>query len=152
MAPVQRGDTVFISAAAGAVGSVAGQLARRLGATTVIGSAGGSDKAARLVDDFGLDIGLDRCESPIGAQLAEVAPGGIDVYLDNVGGDHLEAAIAAARAGRCAGCSSTPTSRCSPSGPSRPQPGSRTARRQLAAHRADRGGRTRTGPGRDRTL
>ncbi|WP_245642525.1 MDR family NADP-dependent oxidoreductase [Nonomuraea candida] len=99
VAPVRRGDTVFISAAAGAVGLVAGQLARRLGAVTGIGSAGGRDKAARLVADFGFDVGLDRREGPIGAQLARAAPGGIDVYLDNVGGDHLEAAIDAARTG-----------------------------------------------------
>ncbi|MFB4314878.1 NADP-dependent oxidoreductase [Actinomadura sp. 21ATH] len=99
VAPVRRGDTVFISAAAGAVGIVAGQLARRLGAATVIGSAGGPEKAARLVDDFGFDIGLDRRVRPIGAQLARAVPNGIDIYLDNVGGDHLEAAIAAARPG-----------------------------------------------------
>ncbi|RFS82306.1 NADP-dependent oxidoreductase [Actinomadura spongiicola] len=99
VAPVQRGDTVFISAAAGAVGLVAGQLARRLGAVKVIGSAGGPDKVARLVKDFGFDIGLDRRDGPIGARLAEAAPGGIDVYVDNVGGEHLEAAIDSARPG-----------------------------------------------------
>ncbi|WP_067177219.1 NADP-dependent oxidoreductase [Microtetraspora niveoalba] len=99
VAPVRRGDTVFVSAAAGAVGIVAGQLARRLGAVKVIGSAGGPDKAARLVTDFGFDVGLDRRKGPIGPQLAQAAPGGIDVYLDNVGGDHLEAAIDAARIG-----------------------------------------------------
>ncbi|MEU6726333.1 NADP-dependent oxidoreductase [Nonomuraea wenchangensis] len=99
VAPVRRGDTVFVSAAAGAVGTVAGQLARRLGAVKVIGSAGGQDKAARLVTDFGFDVGLDRRNGPIGWQLAQAAPGGIDVYLDNVGGDHLEAAIDAARVG-----------------------------------------------------
>ncbi|RJL22932.1 NADP-dependent oxidoreductase [Bailinhaonella thermotolerans] len=99
VAPVRRGDTVFVSAAAGAVGSIAGQLARRLGAVKVIGSAGGPDKAARLVEDFGFDVGLDRRQGSIGARLAEAAPEGIDVYLDNVGGDHLEAAIDAARVG-----------------------------------------------------
>ncbi|OLT31086.1 NADP-dependent oxidoreductase [Actinomadura sp. CNU-125] len=98
-APVRDGDTVFVSAAAGAVGSVAGQLARRLGAARVIGSAGGPAKTARLVDDFGFDAALDHRAGPIAEQLGEAAPGGIDVYLDSVGGDHLEAAIDAARPG-----------------------------------------------------
>lgn len=92
-APVSDGDVVFISAAAGAVGSVAGQLARHLGASTVIGSAGGPEKRQRLLDDFGFDVALDYQADPIGQQLAEAAPDGIDVYLDSVGGDHLEAAL-----------------------------------------------------------
>ncbi|MFC9977978.1 NADP-dependent oxidoreductase [Spirillospora sp. NPDC127200] len=99
VAPVRHGDTVYVSAAAGAVGSVAGQLARRFGAVKVIGSTRGAGKAARLVEDFGFDIGLDREDGPIAEQLAQAAPEGIDVYLDNVGGDHLEAAIASARTG-----------------------------------------------------
>lgn len=92
-APVQEGDVVFISAAAGAVGSVAGQLARHLGASTVIGSAGGPEKKQRLLEEFGFDVALDYRAAPIGQQLAQAAPDGIDVYLDNVGGDHLEAAL-----------------------------------------------------------
>ncbi|WP_238012265.1 NADP-dependent oxidoreductase [Dactylosporangium sp. AC04546] len=99
IAPVRPGDTVFVSAAAGAVGSVAGQVARLLGAARVIGSAGGPQKAKRLVADFGYDAALDHRAGPIAAQLTEAAPEGIDVYLDNVGGDHLAAAIAAARPG-----------------------------------------------------
>ncbi|GAA1586003.1 NADP-dependent oxidoreductase [Actinomadura kijaniata] len=99
VAPVRHGDTVYVSAAAGAVGSVAGQLARRYGAVKVIGSARGPEKAARLVEDFGFDVALDRDAGPIAGQLARAAPEGIDVYLDNVGGDHLEAAIASARTG-----------------------------------------------------
>ncbi|MFJ9690829.1 NADP-dependent oxidoreductase [Kitasatospora sp. NPDC101183] len=93
VAPVQEGDVVFVSGAAGAVGSVAGQFARRLGASRVIGSAGGPAKAARLTGDFGYDAALDYRAGDIAGQLAAAAPGGIDVYLDNVGGDHLDAAI-----------------------------------------------------------
>lgn len=98
-APVKEGDVVFVSAAAGAVGSVAGQLARRLGAAKVIGSAGGPEKAEKLLTDFGFDAALDHRAGPIAAQLAEAAPDGIDVYLDGVGGDHLAAAIDALRPG-----------------------------------------------------
>jgi NADPH-dependent curcumin reductase CurA len=99
VAPVRKGDTVFVSSAAGAVGSVAGQVARLLGAGRVIGSAGGPDKAKRLTTDFGFDVGIDYRTGPIAEQLARAAPDGIDVYVDNVGGDHLSAAIAAARTG-----------------------------------------------------
>ncbi|MFI6587236.1 NADP-dependent oxidoreductase [Embleya sp. NPDC050493] len=99
VAPVRQGDTVFVSGAAGAVGSVAGQIARKLGAARVIGSAGGPAKAARLRDEFGYDVALDYRAGAIGNQLAQAAPEGIDVYLDHVGGDHLEAAIANARVG-----------------------------------------------------
>ncbi|MFI0448118.1 NADP-dependent oxidoreductase [Actinomadura sp. 6N118] len=93
IAPVKEGDVVFVSGAAGAVGSVAGQLARKLGAAKVIGSAGGPEKAKKLVEDFGFDAAIDYRTGDLPAQLAEHAPEGIDVYVDNVGGDHLEAAI-----------------------------------------------------------
>ncbi|KRC63994.1 NADP-dependent oxidoreductase [Aeromicrobium sp. Root236] len=96
-APVEAGETVFVSAAAGAVGSVAGQIARLLGAGRVVGSAGGAEKARRLVDDFGFDAAIDHRAGDLPGQLAAAAPGGIDVYLDSVGGDHLEAAIGAMR-------------------------------------------------------
>ncbi|MBX9387634.1 NADP-dependent oxidoreductase [Streptomonospora nanhaiensis] len=99
VAPVREGDVVFVSAAAGAVGSVAGQIARKLGASRVIGSAGGRRKTAMLLDDFGFDAAIDYKAGPVADQLAEAAPDGIDVYLDNVGGDHLEAALGAARTG-----------------------------------------------------
>lgn len=99
IAPVKRGDVVFVSAAAGAVGSISGQLARKLGASKVIGSAGGPRKAAKLLDDFGFDAAIDYKAGPIAVQLRAAAPEGIDVYVDNVGSDHLEAAIAALRAG-----------------------------------------------------
>ncbi|MDI2131822.1 NADP-dependent oxidoreductase [Yinghuangia seranimata] len=98
-APVREGDVVFVSAAAGAVGSVAGQIARKLGARTVIGSAGGPAKAAALTADFGYDAALDHRAGDLAAQLADAAPDGIDVYLDNVGGGHLQAAIGAMRHG-----------------------------------------------------
>ncbi|MHC0430402.1 NADP-dependent oxidoreductase [Streptomyces sp. O3] len=98
-APVREGDVVFVSAAAGAVGSVAGQLARKLGAARVIGSAGGPLKTKKLLDDFGFDAAVDYRRGGLPEQLAEAAPDGIDVYLDAVGGDHLQAAIGAMRTG-----------------------------------------------------
>ena len=96
-APVEPGDTVFVSAAAGAVGSVAGQIARHLGAARVVGSAGGAEKARRLVDDFGFDAPIDHRAGDLPGQLEAAAPNGIDVYLDSVGGEHLEAAIGTMR-------------------------------------------------------
>jgi NADPH-dependent curcumin reductase CurA len=105
IAPVREGDVVFVSGAAGAVGSVAGQLARHLGATKVLGSAGGPAKTAKLLADFGYDAAIDYREGRLEEQLGEAAPDGIDVYFDNVGGDHLRAAIAAMRTfGRIALC------------------------------------------------
>jgi NADPH-dependent curcumin reductase CurA len=99
VAPVREGDVVLVSAAAGAVGTIAGQLARKLGASRVIGSAGGTLKAKRLVRDFGYDAAIDYRAGSVSGQLAEVAPDGIDVYVDHVGGDHLVAAIDALRHG-----------------------------------------------------
>ena len=100
-----EGDRVFVSAAAGAVGSVVGQLARLKGASMVVGSAGGPEKTSWLVDEAGFDRALDYKATPVRKALATAAPEGIDVYFDNVGGDHLEAAIAAMRPrGRIAIC------------------------------------------------
>ncbi|MFE3450833.1 NADP-dependent oxidoreductase [Nonomuraea sp. NPDC059194] len=99
VAPVREGDVVFVSAAAGAVGSVAGQLARKLGASRVIGSAGGALKARKLVADLGYDAAIDYRAGSLAEQLAQAAPDGIDVYVDHVGGDHLVAAIDALRPG-----------------------------------------------------
>jgi NADPH-dependent curcumin reductase CurA len=105
IAPVREGDVVFVSGAAGAVGSAAGQIARRLGASRVIGSAGGPEKGAKLTGVFGFDAALDYRKGDIGGQLEEAAPDGIDVYFDNVGGDHLRAAISSLRTfGRVALC------------------------------------------------
>jgi NADPH-dependent curcumin reductase CurA len=101
---IQPGDVVFVSAAAGAVGSTAGQLARLLGAARVIGSAGGTDKARLLVDELGFDAGIDY-RAGLAEGLAAAAPDGIDLYFDNVGGDHLVAALYALRLhGRVALC------------------------------------------------
>ncbi|MBC3185031.1 NADP-dependent oxidoreductase [Corynebacterium sp. zg-331] len=98
---LKPGETVFVSGAAGAVGSAAGQIARLLGAGTVIGSAGGPEKATLLTERYGFDVALDYKAAPIAQQL----PDGIDVYFDNVGGDHLEAAIGAMnRFGRLVEC------------------------------------------------
>jgi NADPH-dependent curcumin reductase CurA len=92
-----EGERVFVSAAAGAVGSLVGQIARLKGASLVVGSAGGPDKTAWLLDDAGFNEAIDYRAKPIRKGLAEAAPEGIDVYFDNVGGDHLEAAITALR-------------------------------------------------------
>jgi NADPH-dependent curcumin reductase CurA len=90
---LHAGDTVFVSAAAGAVGSAAGRFAKLLGAGRVVGSAGGPDKVRELVEHIGLDDAMDyRAESPRQA-VSRLAPGGIDVYFDNVGGPHLVAAL-----------------------------------------------------------
>ncbi len=86
-------DVVFVSGAAGAVGSLAGQLAKLHGARKVIGSAGSDEKVRHITEDLGFDAAFNYKKGPVGEQLAELAGEGIDVYFDNVGGDHLEAAI-----------------------------------------------------------
>jgi hypothetical protein len=105
IAQMKEGDVVFVSGAAGAVGSIAGQIARLRGASRVIGSAGSPDKVAYLVEDLGFDAAFDYRAAPVADQLAAAAPDGIDVYFDNVGGEHLQAAIGAFRTfGRAALC------------------------------------------------
>lgn len=89
------GDIVFVSAAAGAVGSSVVQIAKAKG-MTVIGSARGKEKC-EFVRSLGADAAIDYTEKPIIASLREASPKGIDVYFDNVGGDHLDAAFARAR-------------------------------------------------------
>ena len=99
----EEGETVFVSGAAGAVGSVAGQVARLLGCR-VIGSAGSPDKVDWL-RELGFDEAFSYRERPVHESLRELAPDGIDVYFDNVGGDQLEAAIGAMRRnGRIVAC------------------------------------------------
>ena len=90
----EASHTVVVSAASGAVGSVAAQVAKRSGAR-VIGIAGGPAKCAYLVDDLGLDAAVDykSTERSIADELAAATPNGIDVYFDNVGGEILEAVL-----------------------------------------------------------
>ena len=95
VAEAKEGDVVFVSAAAGAVGSAVVQIAKARG-MTVIGAAGGEEKCA-WVKEVGADEALDYKAGPVLKQLMAAAPKGIDVYFDNVGGDHLDAALAAAR-------------------------------------------------------
>jgi NADPH-dependent curcumin reductase CurA len=95
VAEAKEGDIVFVSAAAGAVGSAVVQIAKAKG-MTVIGSAGGAEKC-EWVRALGADAALDYKSGPIAKLLIDAAPKGIDVYFDNVGGDHLDAAFAAAR-------------------------------------------------------
>ena len=92
-ASFQEGDTVFVSGAAGAVGSQVGQIAKLKGAARVIGSAGSDEKVRLLVDEYGFDAAFNYKDGPVSKQLRAAAPDGIDVYFDNVGGEHLEAAI-----------------------------------------------------------
>jgi NADPH-dependent curcumin reductase CurA len=94
-AQAKAGDIVFVSAAAGAVGSAVVQIAKAKG-MTVIGSAGGPEKCA-FVKSLGADEVIDYRAGPILKSLAAAAPEGIDVYFDNVGGEHLDAAFALAR-------------------------------------------------------
>jgi NADPH-dependent curcumin reductase CurA len=94
-AQAKSGDVVFVSAAAGAVGSAVVQIAKAKG-MTVIGSAGGPEKCD-FVRSLGADQVIDYKAAPILKSLAAGAPEGIDVYFDNVGGDHLDAALAIAR-------------------------------------------------------
>lgn len=105
IARLRAGESIFISAAAGGVGTAAGQLARLMGAGRIVGSTGSPEKAARLVEHLGFDAGFDYHDGPIVDRLREAAPEGLDVYFDNVGGDHLEAAIDVLRDhGRIAWC------------------------------------------------
>jgi NADPH-dependent curcumin reductase CurA len=101
---VKAGDVIFISGAAGAVGSVAGQLAKLRGCR-VIGSAGSMEKVMFLREECGFDIAFDYKIGPVLEQLNVEAPDGIDVYFDNVGGETLEAALSALRVhGRIIAC------------------------------------------------
>jgi hypothetical protein len=95
VAEAKEGDIVFVSAAAGAVGSAVVQIAKLKG-MTVVGSAGGKPKCD-FVRSLGADSAIDYRSGPVLAQLRDAAPDGIDVYFDNVGGDHLDAAFARAR-------------------------------------------------------
>ena len=117
-----EGDTVLVSGAAGATGSVAGQIARIKGAKNVIGIAGGSEKCNWVVNEAGFDSCIDYKNEDVAARIAELAPKGINVYFDNVGGNILEIALAAiaqnARIVMCGGISSGYTMESLPPGPS----------------------------------
>ncbi|MEW9533500.1 NADP-dependent oxidoreductase [Microbispora sp. NPDC049125] len=99
VAAFKEGEAVFVSAAAGAVGSLVGQIARLKGASRVIGSAGSDAKVALLTERLGFDAAFNYRAAPVKEQLEKAAPDGIDVYFDNVGADHLEAAIDSLRLG-----------------------------------------------------
>ncbi|MFJ5528789.1 NADP-dependent oxidoreductase [Streptomyces sp. NPDC093261] len=104
-AAFKEGDSVFVSGAAGAVGSQVGQIAKLKGASRVIGSAGSDEKVKLLIEEYGFDAAFNYRNGPVSEQLREAAPDGVDVYFDNVGGDHLEAAIGSLnRGGRIAVC------------------------------------------------
>jgi len=101
---LKDGETVFVSGAAGAVGSIAGQIAKRKGCR-VIGSAGSAAKVAHLTQDLGFDHAFDYHDGGLVEQIRAGAPNGIDVYFDNVGGEHLQAALSLMRPfGRIALC------------------------------------------------
>ena len=105
IAQFKEGDTVFVSGAAGAVGTMVGQIARLKGAARVIGSAGTDEKVALLTEKYGFDAAFNYKTGDLATALAEAAPEGIDVYFDNVGGDHLSAALGAFNdGGRAALC------------------------------------------------
>jgi NADPH-dependent curcumin reductase CurA len=101
---VKSGDVIYISGAAGAVGNVAGQLAKLRGCR-VLGSAGSAEKVQFLTTECGFDIAFNYETGPVLQQLILLAPDGIDVYFDNVGGESLQAALSALRVhGRIIAC------------------------------------------------
>ncbi|EIV93537.1 NADP-dependent oxidoreductase [Frankia sp. QA3] len=95
VAGISPGETVFVSGAAGAVGGLAGQIARLKGAGRVVGSAGSPAKVAHLVGDLGFDAAFDHHDGPIIDRLREAAPHGVDVFFDTTGGEQLQAALEA---------------------------------------------------------
>ncbi len=104
MVEVKAGDVIYISGAAGAVGNMAGQLAKLRGCR-VIGSAGSEEKVKQLLEECGFDAAFNYKSGPVLEQLNQAAPDGIDVYFDNVGGESLEAALTALRVhGRIIAC------------------------------------------------
>jgi hypothetical protein len=103
----KKGETLYVSGAEGAVGSLVGEIGKKVYGLRVIGSCGGEAKTRRIVADHGYDVAIDRKTLPawgedgdrsesrreLGRRLKEAAPDGIDMYFDNVGCDHLEAAF-----------------------------------------------------------
>jgi len=99
IAQVREGDVVFVSGATSGVGCLAGQVAKALGASTVIGSTGSPGKVEFLLKEAGYDAAFDYHDGPVVDRLREYAPEGITVFFDNVGGAQFEAAVAAAAPG-----------------------------------------------------
>ncbi|MGA5037036.1 NADP-dependent oxidoreductase [Streptomyces capoamus] len=97
IARLQEGEDLFVSAAAGGVGTATGRFARLLGAGRLVGSAGSAAKAGYLVREVGYDAAFDYHDGPVADLLGAVAPGGVDVFVDNVGGEQLAAAVRALR-------------------------------------------------------
>ncbi|MFE4368443.1 NADP-dependent oxidoreductase [Streptomyces sp. NPDC056835] len=97
IAQLREGEDLFVSAAAGGVGTATGRLARLMGAGRLVGSAGTPAKVTYLKERVGYDDAFDYHAGPVAGLLAKAAPSGIDVYVDNVGGEHLGAAIGALR-------------------------------------------------------
>ncbi|MFE5207359.1 NADP-dependent oxidoreductase [Streptomyces sp. NPDC056600] len=97
IARLQQGEDLFVSAAAGGVGTATGRFARLLGAGRIVGSAGSAAKVDHLLREVGYDAAFDYHDGPAADQLGKVAPDGIDVFVDNVGGEQLAAAVGALR-------------------------------------------------------
>ncbi|WP_035797458.1 NADP-dependent oxidoreductase [Kitasatospora mediocidica] len=97
IAQLREGEDLFVSAAAGGVGTATGRLARLMGAGRLVGSAGTPAKVAFLKEQVGYDEAFDYHAGNVADLLATAAPDGIDVFVDNVGGEHLAAAIGALR-------------------------------------------------------
>ncbi|KAD3720661.1 zinc-binding dehydrogenase [Arthrobacter yangruifuii] len=118
VAEFREGDVVFVSGAAGAVGSLVGQIAKALGAKKVIGSAGSAEKVQHLLD-LGFDEAFNYHDGPVKDSLKKAAGAdGIDVYFDNVGGEHLEAALSVMnKFGRIAMCGAISQYNDAPVGP-----------------------------------
>jgi NADPH-dependent curcumin reductase CurA len=117
VAQPKEGETVVVSGAAGAVGSIAGQIGKIIGCR-VVGIAGGPEKCAWVTDDLGLDACIDYKSEDLSARLRETCPEGIDVFFDNVGGEILDAVLAQinlhARIALCGAISQYDTAELSP--------------------------------------
>jgi NADPH-dependent curcumin reductase CurA len=117
VAQPKEGETVVVSGAAGAVGSIAGQIGKIIGCR-VVGIAGGPEKCAWVTDELGLDACIDYKSEDVSARLRETCPDGIDVFFDNVGGEILDAVLAQinlhARIALCGAISQYDTAELSP--------------------------------------
>ncbi|WP_448319053.1 zinc-binding dehydrogenase, partial [Streptomyces sp. CO7] len=97
IARLRQGEDLYVSGAAGGVGTATGRFARLLGAGRIVGSAGSAAKVDHLVREVGYDAAFDYHDGPAADLLGKVAPDGIDVFVDNVGGEQLAAAVGALR-------------------------------------------------------